>query len=193
MRLIFTIGAFFYCVGLVSAQTEQGKFFIGASSNINFSSMKTEFKSDLGDQEGSRITEFEFAPQIGFFAGDGLLVGLEIPYHVRKNKDADYKMNQIEVGPFARYYFGKSNSKPYLHGGVGLGAAIESGESDEVDYKLYSYEIGGGIALFINKNVAVDLGLGYSSSSMKPKNNNDTNAKLVTSGLAFKVGFSLFL
>ena len=193
MKLLFTICAFLCCVSLVSAQTEEGSFYIGANSNINFSSMKTELKSDLGDQDGSRITEFEFAPQIGFFAGDGLLVGLEIPYLVRKNKDADYKMSQIRVGPFARYYFGKTNSKPYLHAGVGFGAATESGESDEVDYKLSSYEIAGGIALFINKNIAVDLGLGYSSGTMKPREDNDADVKLVTSGIAFKVGFSLFL
>jgi len=193
MRLIFTICAFFCCVGLASAQTEQGEFYIGASSNINFSSMKTELKSDYGDQDGSRTTEFEFAPQLGYFAGDGLLVGLEIPYSKRKNDDADYQMSQIGIGPFARYYFGTSNSKPYLHAGVGIGAATENNGSGEVDYKLSSYEIAGGIALFINKNIAVDLGLGYSSGTMKPREDNDADVKLVTSGVAFKVGFSLFL
>ncbi|MUP40100.1 outer membrane protein [Labilibaculum euxinus] len=193
MKLFFTICAFFCCVVIVSAQTEQGKFFIGANSNINFSSMKTELKSDYSDSDGSTITTFEFAPQLGFFAGDGFLVGVELPYSTTKNKDTDYKVSQIGFGTFARYYFGTSNAKPYLHGGLGIGAATESNESDDVDYKLFTYEFGGGVAIFINKNIAVDLGLGYSSNTMKPKENNDADVKLVTSGVAFKVGFSLFL
>jgi hypothetical protein len=32
--------------------------------------------------------------------------------------------------------------------------------------------------------------LGYSSSTMKPKDDNDNDAKLVTNGLSFKVGFT---
>ncbi len=51
MRLIFTICAFICCVGLASAQTEQGTSYIGASSNISFSSMKTDFKSDNEDED----------------------------------------------------------------------------------------------------------------------------------------------
>jgi len=193
MRLIFTICAFIYCAGVVSAQTEKGTSFIGASSNISFSSMKTDFKSDNGDVDGSRTTVFEFAPQLGYFVADGLLVGLELPYSVRKNKDADYKMSHIGIGPITRYYFGKSNSKPYLHAGFGIGSATESDERNEVDFKLSSYQIGGGVAIFLNKNIAVDLGLGYSSATMKPKENNEADVKRVTSGVAFKVGFSLFL
>lgn len=192
MKLFFTVCAFFCCLSMVSAQTEQGAFYVGANSNINFSSMKTELKSDYNDQGGSRTTKFEFAPQLGYFAGDGLLIGLEIPYSTIKNDEADYKMSQIGIGPFARYYFGTSNSKPYLHGGFGIGAATESGAS-KMDYKLSSYEIAGGFAIFINKNIAVDLGLGYSSSTMKPKEKQDADVKLVTNGISFKVGFSLFL
>jgi outer membrane protein len=197
MKFIYTtIFLLLMSAGSLFAQIEQGKFFINAQSNISFSSMDRELKSDGDDQDLGKIKKFEFSPSLGYFVGDGLLVGLAVPFSSEKNEDGDgdyIKTNQIGFMPFARYYFnnGGSKTKPYFHGGFGIGSATQKdNDSNEADYRLSSYELGGGLAIFFHKNIAVDLGLGYSSSTMKPKDDNDNDAKLVTNGLSFKVGFT---
>ena len=81
----------------------------------------------------------------------------------------------------------------HLHGGVGFGSAKEEFDSDDQDYKLTTYEFGGGMAIFINESFAVDLGLGYSSTTLKPDGDFSGDPKIVTNGLAFQVGFTISL
>ncbi|MBL4561747.1 MAG: outer membrane beta-barrel protein [Labilibaculum sp.] len=198
MRLIFTICTLFCCTSLLLGQTEKGKIFIGGQSSLSFSSMDNELKSDLGDEDQGSTTTFEFVPQMGYFVADGLVIGAELGFSSSKEKEDgyEYKTSTIALGPFVRYYFGKTNVKPYLHGGFGFGSASEKEEgygSDEEDYKLSVYGFGGGVGIFINEKIAIDLGVGYSSVTVKPDEDYDGDPKIVTNGIGFNVGFSISL
>lgn len=197
MKSIFTtILTVLIFTSIATAQTEKGKFLIGAQSSLSFSSMDKELKTDGGDHDLGTNTEFEFAPQFGYFIADGLVVGAELPFTSSKQEDEDgdkYKTNSIALLPFARYYFGQTNVKPYLHAGIGYGLLSEEDDYDEEDYKMMVYEFGAGVAIFLNESIAVDLGLGYTSATLKPDEDYSGDPKIVTSGLAFQVGFTFCL
>jgi len=196
MRIIFTTICLLFFTSLVSAQIEQGKFYINAQSGISFNSVNSEFETGSYAKSEMKSKQFTFAPSIGYFAGDGLLIGLSVPYRSQKNEDEDgdeTKSNSISFGPFARYYFdnGGSKTKPYLHGGLGVGASTTQTGSNKMEYRLSNYELGGGLAIFFHKNIAIDLGLIYSNSTQKYKE--DSDVKLKTKNLAFNVGFTFCL
>lgn len=198
MKLIFTLCAFFCFLGVLSAQTEQGKLLLGGKSNFSFTSMNNKWKTDNDDGDLGSQTEFEFAPQVGYFVADGFAVGLELPISFVTEKDEDddkYKTNSIAIVPFARYYFGQTNVKPYLHGGIGFGSAkFEDVESSyENKMKLFVYELAGGVAIFLNENVAIDLGLGYQSTTLRPDEDMDGDPRNIASGVGFNVGFTISL
>ncbi|PXX99207.1 hypothetical protein DF185_15130 [Marinifilum breve] len=196
MRLIFTTICLLLLTSVASAQIEQGKFYINAQSGIGFSSVNSEFESGGSSTSEVESSQFAFAPSVGYFVGDGLLVGLSVPYMTKKNEDEDgdeTKSRSISFGPFVRYYFnnGGSKTKPYLHGGLGVGASTTETDNNKWDYRLSNYELGGGLAIFFHKNIAVDLGLSYSNSTQKYKE--DSDVKLKTKNLAFNVGFTFCL
>ncbi len=198
MKLIFTLCAFFCFVGFLSAQTEQGRLLIGGNSNLNFTSVNNKWKNDSGDGDLGSSTKFEFAPQVGYFVVDRLAVGLELPVSLQteKNKNDDkFNTNSFAVMPFARYYFGQNNVKPYLHGGFGIGSLKlkDVSDSDETKLNTFVYGISGGVAIFINDNIALDLGLGYQSTTLRPSEDMDGDPKNISNRVAFNVGFSLFL
>lgn len=198
MKLISTLCAFFCFVGVLSAQTEQGKFFIGGNSNLNFTSVNNKWKNDGGDGDLGSTTKFEFAPQVGYFVADGFAVGIQMPISTQTDKDEDddkFKTNSFAFMPFARYYFGDNNVKPYLHGGLGLGSIKmeDVADSDETKLKTFVYGISGGVAIFLNDNIALDLGLGYQSTTLRPSEDMDGDPRNISSGVAFNVGFSFCL
>lgn len=125
-----------------------------------------------------------------------------MPYSFSKaiEDDSWSSASTFSVLPFARYYFGKTNVKPYLHAEIGSGWAKEKvevstvGYKDELSSKFTAYEIGGGLGIFINQHVSFDLGLGYASVSSKwevPDTN--MNQKNTVSGIGASIGIVVCL
>ncbi|MFA0961575.1 hypothetical protein AB9P05_07195 [Roseivirga sp. BDSF3-8] len=59
-------------------------------------------------------------------------------------------------GPFIRYYFSDSYVTPFFEAGAGIGKSWSG-----LDANLFSANARGGLAVFVNDNVAIDIGLGY--------------------------------
>ncbi|PCH70454.1 MAG: hypothetical protein COC06_04880 [Bacteroidales bacterium] len=201
MRLIFTICTLFCCTSLLLGQTEKGKILFGGSSNLNFSSIDDKWKIDGDDDiDLGSSTKLEFAPKVGYFVVDGFAIGLELPVSFDTEKNGHggkTKINSIAAVTFARYYFSEKKVKPYLHGGIGFGSShyeykFDSYEED-YDSNLFLYELSGGVAIFLNDIIAIDLGLGYQAVISKPKEDMDDNRRNILSGVAFNVGFSISL
>jgi len=192
----------FLCILTVKsfAQTESGKIMVSGESSFSFGSMSDKYKDDNGDADGDKTLSIDFAPQAGYFVMDGLAVGVALPISFSSQKspnDDKTKITTLAIAPFARYYFGSSNIKPYLQAAVGFGSVKytdepSGGTSTDTKMSLFLYDIGAGAGIFLNDKVSLDLGLSYSSYSMKAKDNNPTNAKTITSGIGLKVGFSIF-
>lgn len=184
-----------------NAQTEKGKLLLGGDSQLDLSFSSYRLKSNNGKSDPIKSVSYGFAPQVGVFILDGFVVGGELPFsyssYKSSNGDKDiYK--SVRVAPFTRYYFGSNKIKPYLHGNIGFGSRIGTyeNEGDEIyrtTYGLFGYKVEGGIAVFLNDKVAIDIGLGYNSESLKSKEDNPNNSREIRKWMALDLGVSVIL
>ena len=182
--------------------TAKGNFVVGGSSSFNFSSSKPKFKSDSGGTQDNGVTETRFSlmPNAGYFVIDNLAVGAGILFTSNKTKSDEFDFEStntaLTFSPFARYYFTEGNIKPFLQGTVGFGFSNskfdEGGGESENKNSIFNYGFDGGVAFFIGNKASIDVGVGYSSSSFKERENNDNNVRFINSGIGFNAGFNIF-
>ena len=148
-RVIFTtilIAAF----GVADAQTDQGGWLIGASSDLSFT------KTKRGDADAST---FNFDTGAGYFLADNLVAGLNIGFE-KSDELLGVDITTTAIGPFARYYLGGTFF-------VGAGYAATSmkldGLGDAVKGSLLAFEAG--YPIWLGDNVALEPGLNYSIGS----------------------------
>lgn len=201
---ILSIGLVLFSIGFeANAQTEKGNFLLGGESKLNFTFLNSKEKWDDGSDDMGKTTNLQFSPIVGFFVADGIAVGAEVPISYDSYKDESddkYSTTSMALAPFIRYYFELSNSnlKPYLHGAIGLGSYKEkynpSGapSSDETS-GMFLYQIGGGLGIFLNENISLDIGLAYASVSIKSKEDNPDNYRTVSSGIGLGLGLVVIL
>lgn len=200
---IISVGFVLFCFVIsLKGQTEQGNVLLGGESYLSFAYSNEKWKSDDGDGDHGKTTNLDLSPLIGFFVADGLALGVQLPimYSLQKDNDGDkYSSTSLAFAPFLRYYFGTSNIKPFVHGKAGIGITktkyepVIIGSSQEASYNKFLYEIGGGLAIFLNEKVSLDIGIGYSSRSNKAKKDNDNNYRTIFSALGLVVGIEVVL
>ncbi|MFT5891253.1 MAG: outer membrane protein [Dokdonia sp.] len=180
-----------------TAPTAKGNFVVGGSSNFNFSSSTPKTRRSKGtDDDGIRSTRFSFTPNLGYFVIDNLAVGGGVSFTSGRTKsnelDFDSRNTRTIFSVFSLYYFTEGNIKPFLQGSVGLGFSNSKNEMNSIESEskssIFNYGFNGGVAFFIGKSFSVDLGAGYTSSSVKPK---DANFRFINKGIGFDVGFNL--
>ncbi len=192
------------CVAFsIKAQTERGTFLIGGATDLSVSILNSKYKSDRGDGDLGSTSTFTFTPELGVFLADGLMLGIKTPMSYSKSVEKyensdDVIVRQEHIGwePFVKYYFGSKDMKPYVYSGLGLGDSelkYERGNlNEEQTRNEYFYEIGGGLAVFINDKLSFNIGLGYGSTTYEQNENNEENYKTTDTGISFDIGFSLF-
>ncbi len=181
------------------AQTEAGKIIVAGESSLEFSATSDKWKDDDDSGDSGKGTSFDFSPQVGYFIMDNLAIGAALPISFSSYKPeggGKSKMSVLAIAPFARYYFGASNIKPYGQALVGFGSAKSTEEPDggdkvETKTSVFLWEVGAGVGIFLNDNVSLDIGAAYNSMSMKDKDDNPTNLKNITSGFGLKLGFTV--
>jgi hypothetical protein len=103
----------------------------------------------------------------------------------------------LSAGPFLRYYFPVQKVLPYIEAGATLGSSkttYESGsENDEYKSSLNSVAGGVGIAALLGDKVSFDFMVGYISMTMKDKEDNPDNERIIIGTLGLKFGVVLFL
>lgn len=193
-KLIFTLAVIFCSLGAF-AQFEKGTILAGGS--FEFSGEKNKIKTDNSTTTYAKTTSISLAPQAGYFIIDNLAIGaaLDLGTQVKKSETSDYKVtsSQIQLAPFARYYF---EPGIFIHGQVGFGSGndkVKQGNTT-TDNKtgLFSYNAGVGYALFLNDNVAIEPMFGYRYLSIKDKESNP-KTKDIASGAFLRVGFQIYL
>ena len=195
--LLSAIALMFVVNALSYAQTEKGKIIISGATDLSLSSIKIQQESDgSGFNEEATVTKFNIEPSVSYFVIDNLALGLSLDFETgkEKNDNAESKDNSCILGPSIRYYFGESNIKPYLRGDVMFGTGNYESENDlyeyESKYNIWGWDLGAGMALFLNDYVAFDLGLVYSFLKNVDK---DNNSKYKTKGFALSGGISIYL
>lgn len=183
------------------SQTTAGRLLIGGESKLGLSSMNVKKESDNDSQNLYKITSFNFAPQVAYTVINELAIGVQIPldYSVENQEDDDkYIRRSIAIAPLIRYYFSRGYIKPYLQGITGLGygrntAEYSDGDEQTNKYQLFLYKLTGGLSVFFNDHISLDMGLSYLSNSTKSKNNNAENVRYISSGFQLAVGFTVAL
>ena len=187
MKKLITIVFAIILVSSLSAQTEQGKFLIGASSNLNFTSLSL---TDLDGVDESDLPEMtssasEFSFDGGYFVIDNLALGLYISSESSKLElegESDSESSLTTYGVMARYYFGESG----LFGEASYGIGTQDDGGDDID--ISGLSIGVGYALFLTDNISVNPSLDYGSIKSE---SGDVEMKM--GGLGAFIGISLHL
>lgn len=193
-NLLFTCLVILAGVLITQAQTEKGKFLLGGSTNLAFSSDKYQWDEE---DQSEKSTDIDLMPQVGYFIANGLAIGLEFPFS--HSWSDDEKSTSIGCGPFAKYYFGKSQFKPFLLTGTEFNKetskyTYSSGEVSESTDRSFLWKAGGGIGIFITKNLSVDLSLLYVHEEYRWKSETDEPySKSTSKGLDVEVGFAVIL
>jgi hypothetical protein len=167
---VFTLLAILVTAGSVSAQTEEGSWMVGGNFNLNTS---------------SNNSAFGFSPSAGYFFANNFAAGAMFNFDYEKM--SDIKNTGFGVGPFARYYFGSNDARPFLHGQWSYLSSKNETPLASSTRNGGNFLIGGGVAGFINRNVAIEGLAGYSHTKYRHASDGGTG------GFALKVGFQVYL
>lgn len=128
-------------------------------------------------------SQFEFSPSIGYFLIDGLAMGARLSYQMEKLGSSS--VSGLGFGPFARYYFGNDKFFPFFEGTFDLSNRKYKTGTVTTTEQAFSVFGGGGLAIFLNENVALEGILGFRNSRVKNQSGNG--------GLNLRVGFQVYL
>ena len=184
------------------AQMQKGDFLIGAGTNLDFSSLSSQYSNDSYESDILKTNSFELNSRLGYFLANNFAVGLDLlKTNETEKEDGDvYKTNAFAVGPFARLYFGTSNVKPFIHSGLGFGNTKIEYEFSNIHYSddsvkssLLTFDIGGGVSFILSPKVALELGISYGNANSKFTNhyNEETTNKI--KGIGSNLGISILL
>lgn len=199
MKSSKTILAVFVIILIANSVDAQikGNLIVGGGSSLTMSFMKAKIDFNGESQDAGKSLSMNFAPIVGYLFTNNLAAGIELPLSLESytGEDDDKEtITSIAIAPFVRYYFGTSNVKPFLHGGIGIGSVKSKSEGEgsvTATAGLTVWQLGGGCAMFVNENISVDLGLSYGSAS-KNLDEDSFDYKQISSGLGADIGFVLF-
>jgi len=202
-------------LGLVKAQTNQGRILIGASSAVSLTGMPSglggisyssiQQKSDKeGFQEPDTETwlSFNLMPKVGYFIIDNLVAGLDFNFALDSKEYSGTTRSQsaFAVGPFVRYYIPTPKVKPFFELNSSFGAIYDKTEYDndfrddsESENGLMSIGGGAGIAVPLGKRVMFDALAGYTSLTTEALENNEDNRRVVFNTYGIELGFTIML
>jgi len=195
---LLLISFFIFCNFLSANGQETDKWDFMVGGDFSLSSNTLKLKNDVASNEISNEYYIKIKPVFGYFFTDNIAIGININYDYARYGSKE-NSNSISAGPFLRIYLGNSYVKPFIHGGVGFGNYKYSYDSsnnyDDIDISayLFNYNIGGGVAFFLNEYVALEVLVYYDNTSLKPNENNEENIKEVHSIVSLDVGFQVYL
>lgn len=150
-------------------QTEQKSVLVGGSFAL---------------RTGEGSNQFQFNPTVGYFFADNFAFGGTLSFNSQKL--GQVKSSDFGIGPFARYYFGNTSTKPFVVGEFDfLSSKTKSSlTSTEIKSNGTRFLIGLGFAAFVNEIIAVEGVSGYSYSKFK---NADGSG-----GFNLRLGFGIY-
>jgi hypothetical protein len=138
-----------------NAQTGQGTWLLGGAASFSSTSVSGETGS---------ATSFAIAPNVGYFFADNFAAGVNVAF-ASQSFTGEPSSSAFGIGPFARYYFVPlgDNAKLFGDAGINFGSASEGGGAPSVSST--SWHIKAGPAFFLNEHTALEVTIGYGSSS----------------------------
>ena len=183
---------------LVSAQTEQGNFLIGGSSNFSTGGGSSKTKTDNYESDPTKFISFNLSPKGGFFVIDNLAIGASLPLSISRSKLNDTKRIITGIGflPFARYYFLDGDFRPLAEAFMGFGfngdKTKTDGNTDTDNSGGFLFGFGGGVAYFINETFCIDAQLRYGFTRLGYSDRDD-NYRTLDHEIGIDVGIIIIL
>ncbi|WP_040490617.1 outer membrane beta-barrel protein [Indibacter alkaliphilus] len=207
----FNIICFFLLISwLTHAQTEKGRFLIGAGTNLglsespgmmnlSFSRQKTFIDDGLSGQTNNN--NIFIATKVGYFFFDNLVAGLDLALGSGRGtstfdaatQNLDSKSSLFSIGPFVRYYIPSGKILPFAEVNALFGSRnIEIGGFVSSESQQSFTNIGGGLGLafLLGRRSSIDLVLNYNSNKINFESEDYTDRK---NTLGIKIGFTMFL
>jgi hypothetical protein len=166
MKNIFILIHFCFLSLSAFSQTEKGSMLIGGTASgylpFNIKGLYT----------------LSLSPKVGYFLCRNFAVGIN-PYgtitHYYYKDSFKGNTSSIGIGPFLRYYVGKSKLRPFIEGGFSYAHLANSTKnldgntaSDSKSHRNYlSEHIGIGMVYFINSYVGIETNLIYQHTNQK--------------------------
>ena len=147
-KLLFTLGLV-AIVGMASAQTDQGGWVVGASSNLGFT-------SESQDGVADNTSTINLGTRAGYFIIDNLSLGLLLNFN--NESQGDFKDTQTTIGPWARYYVG---GQFFLGAAYGIGSNKSDNGVTETKTSGGNLLLEAGYPIFMGDNVAIEPALNY--------------------------------
>lgn len=169
MKNIFLIACVFLSVQLF-AQTEKGDFLVGGS---------------LGFQTTSGNSNIIIAPNLGYFIKNNFAVGANLS--ILSVKQNIQKITEFELGPFARYYIGHNNLRPFTMLKISYLTKTVKNTDDGIKSSVngFGYTLGVGAAAFFSPDVAFEGFFGYNFSQFETAESNR--------GFGLNLGFQVYI
>ncbi len=175
---------------------QKGSVLIGGSMAINLGNQNYEYSSQTNK---TKLNSFQFTPEIGFFAGNGFVLGLSLDYNTEKQKYNQYgndnktTSTQYLAGPFIRLY---TKGGLFFMGNYSFGKTIYkysySGVSEKEEATTSKWKLGVGYAAFLNEHVALEPSVSYQGNSLK-EDDSDSDFTVNTGQIVIGLGLSIYL
>lgn len=181
----------------VVAQTEKGKFVLGANSSFSVAETSGETVGEKADN----ITTIKFMPSASYFLFDNFSAGLSVGYDYQSSKTGA----DVSVLSEFRYYITESIVRPYVKANVGYANVKKDirGHQYEYNANLHGLKVAGGagIAIFLKNNLSLDITGQYtlhklndlSDGYFESSTNKSYKVKTTTQALNLFIGLSFYL
>lgn len=212
--IITTVLATVLFAGFADAQvTGQGNFMMGGT--IGFSTAESRAEITGGglnvQNEGTRATQFNITPAIGYFLLDNWALGIGMDYTLNRlrepidvsDPDTEYETSfdsDLLFGPFTRYYFPIGTDKAFfLEASAGFGSsqneAVVNGEQQTLSNNVFLLGVGPGFTIFSTDAIGIEALVQYNwarSSADIDFQGVSTETKTYTSQVDFSIGFQVY-
>ncbi len=195
----------------IAQPTEQGNFLIG--TRVGFSTavsrLKVESPTFNYDGEGARTSQFNIAPNIGYFITRNFALGLGMSYSSLRSSDpssavldtsgrnSDSYNSNLLFGPFARVYLPVSEDNAFILGGIaGFGNTVNqvkvANNTQTIRTDLTSLGLAGGFTVFSQGGISLEALVIYSFDRSRNSLNLDgVQSKTTTWTNALNFSFGL--
>jgi hypothetical protein len=168
MKKIFTLVSMFFCIQFIQAQTDKGDWLVGGTFSLN---------------TGKNTTTLSLNPNAGYFLLDNFMLGARVGYEF--SELGETKITAFDIGPFTRYYFHGTKARPFGEFDLDFQSAKLSTSLGSSTESAIGFFIGGGVALFISDNVALETIMGYKNTKVE----NEPG----TGGFNMRIGFQVYI
>ena len=154
-----------FAVASLQAQTEKGRFIIGAGSSVDVSNAKGGLSTAPSKTSNTTII---IKPEVGYFLLDDFSVGVSVSV---EGYAGDAGGAHADLLSEFKYFFKGTSFRPFVKANVGYkykdfwGLFGQSIPVSDVQGLAFGGGVGG--AFFVRKNISVDLGLNYLHSTLK--------------------------